>query len=92
MANDNKQTIAVRVRPRSSSDQIVEWIPENLTLTVRVKTPPVENAANEATIRLIAKTIRVPRSKVRILRGARSRDKVIEIDADPRTLSRLKTD
>jgi uncharacterized protein len=49
-------------------------------LIVRVTAPAIEGQANESLRRLIAKRLRVPRSSVRIIRGHRSRDKVIQID------------
>jgi hypothetical protein len=56
---------------------------------VRVTAPPVDDAANRALIKLIAKRVGVPRSRVRIARGARGRRKRIEIDASPELLKRL---
>ena len=56
-------------------------------LIVRVAAPAVEGRANEALCRLLAKRLRVPKSSVTILRGHRSRDKLIEIDGlDERTV------
>jgi uncharacterized protein YggU (UPF0235/DUF167 family) len=49
-------------------------------LIVRVAAPPVEGRANDALCRLVAKRLRIPRSSVTIVRGHRSRDKVIAID------------
>jgi uncharacterized protein YggU (UPF0235/DUF167 family) len=45
-----------------------------------VAAPAVEGRANEALRRLLAKQLRVPRSSVTIVRGHRSRDKVVEVD------------
>jgi uncharacterized protein YggU (UPF0235/DUF167 family) len=49
-------------------------------LIIRVTAPAIEGRANESVSRLVAKRLRVPRSSVTIIRGQRSRDKVIEID------------
>jgi uncharacterized protein (TIGR00251 family) len=46
---------------------------------VRIAAPPVEGAANEELIRLLAKTYDVPRSAVSIISGHGSRRKVVEI-------------
>ena len=59
-------------------------------MTVGVKAPPVGNAANEATITLISKTIKIPKSRINVALGAKSRDKIIEINADQAVLKRLK--
>jgi uncharacterized protein (TIGR00251 family) len=49
-------------------------------LVVRVSAPAIDGRANTSLCRLIAKRLRIPSSSVRIVRGQRSRDKVIEID------------
>ena len=48
-------------------------------LAVRVKAPAVDGKANEATVKLLAKYYSVSKTRVRIVRGATSRRKVIEI-------------
>lgn len=58
-------------------------------LKVRIAAPPVEGRANAAVVELIAGQLRVPRALVSITRGARSRDKVVEVatpDCDPERL------
>lgn len=40
---------------------------------------PVDGKANAALIRLLAREFRVPKSKIRILHGETSRDKLIEL-------------
>jgi uncharacterized protein len=49
-------------------------------LVIRVTAPALEGRANESLRRLVAKRFGVPKSAITILRGHRSRDKVIEID------------
>ena len=85
-----EQRISVRVTPRSSVDEIVGWDAESQVLSMRVKASPVDNAANEATIKVISKALKVPKSKIRIVGGAKSRDKIVAIDDDPSVLARLK--
>ncbi len=86
-----EQRISVRVTPRSSVDEVVAWDPQSQVLSVRVKAAPVDNAANAATIKVISKALKVPKFKVRIVAGARSRDKIIAIDDGPSVLTRLKS-
>jgi uncharacterized protein YggU (UPF0235/DUF167 family) len=47
---------------------------------VRVTAPPVDGKANEAVRRLVAKRVGVPVSRVAVIRGESSRDKLIEVD------------
>lgn len=49
-------------------------------LKVRLTTPPVNGAANEALIKLLAARLELPRSALRIVQGATGRQKVLEID------------
>ena len=48
-------------------------------LKVRVSAPPVEGAANDALIRLIAKALGCASSAVRIASGAGARTKLLEV-------------
>ena len=47
---------------------------------VRLAAPPVDDAANEALVALIAGRLGIAKRQVRIVGGATSRRKVIEID------------
>lgn len=49
-------------------------------LKVRLTTPPVNGAANEALIKLLAARLELPRNALRIVQGATGRQKVLEID------------
>jgi uncharacterized protein YggU (UPF0235/DUF167 family) len=51
-------------------------------LRVRLSTRPVEGAANAALLRLLADSLRVPRSRVSLLRGGTSRSKTVLIATD----------
>ena len=69
---------AVRLTPRASGDRVDGVI--DGVLRVRVGAPAVEGAANTALIRLIADELHVPRSDVRIVAGAASRQKLVVVD------------
>ena len=71
--------IAVRVTPRSSRDAI-EGVDDSGELRVRVTAPPADGAANTAVIKLLAKELHLPKSNVRVVAGAASRHKRLEID------------
>ena len=70
----------VRVRVQASARKNELAGVRDGVLIVRVTAPAIEGRANESLCRLVAKRVRVPRSAVTIVRGGRSRDKVIEID------------
>ena len=69
---------AVRVAPRANRDGIDGIVDGDLRL--RVTAAPVEGAANDAVVRLIAKELKVPRSAVRLVSGDSSRHKVIAVE------------
>lgn len=69
---------AVRLTPRAAVDQVDGVI--DGVLRARVGAPAVEGAANNALIRLIAEELGVPRSDVRIVAGATSRQKLVVVD------------
>jgi len=48
-------------------------------LKVRLTAPPVDGAANEALVALLAERLGVPKRQVVIVRGATSRQKVVEV-------------
>ena len=70
---------AVRLTPRAAVDR-VDGVVDGV-LRARVGAPAVEGAANNALIRLIAEELGVPRSDVRIVAGATSRQKLVVVDA-----------
>ena len=49
-------------------------------MLVRVTEPPVEGRANAALVKLIAKRAGVAKGRVSIVRGARSRDKLVRVE------------
>lgn len=69
--------VPIRVAPRASRDAIVGV--HDGALKVALTAPPVEGAANDALVRLLAKALGVPKGAVRLVQGERSRDKVLEI-------------
>ena len=68
--------IQVKVKPNSRSEEVSR---EGDSFIVRVKEPPREGKANQAVIKLLAEHFGVPKSRVRILSGFRSKNKVIEV-------------
>ena len=76
--SDNKARITVKVKPRASREQLEGW--KEGALVARLTSPPVEGAANESLVRLLSKKTGVPRSRIRIVQGERSRSKVLQFD------------
>lgn len=75
--------LAVRLTPRGGRDAIDGWAsgPDGRPyLKVRVSAPPVEGEANAALTVLLAKTLGVSKSSVRIAAGQTGRLKSVEIE------------
>jgi uncharacterized protein (TIGR00251 family) len=70
--------LALRVQPRSRKTEIAGE--RAGALLVRVTAPPVDGKANDAVRRLIARRLGVPASRVSIVRGESSRDKLVEVE------------
>jgi uncharacterized protein (TIGR00251 family) len=75
---DGQLVFSVQVSPRAWRSEVIGE--HNGTLRVRLAAPPVDGAANDALIQVLAKTFKVPRSAVTILSGHRSRLKQVSID------------
>ena len=67
--------LAVKLQPRASQNQIAEIVGRELK--IKVTAPPVDAAANEALIRLLADRLECPRGSVQLVQGHKSRHKVI---------------
>jgi uncharacterized protein len=69
--------LSVKVQPRAPVTAIGEPLGDELR--VKVTAPPVDAAANEALLRLMAETFSCGRSAVELVRGGASRHKVIKL-------------
>lgn len=79
--------LRLRVQPRSARMRVVGWHGD--AIKVQVNAPPVDGAANQAVVDLIADWLDLPRAAVRLLQGQTGRDKVVEVaTADPPALAR----
>ncbi|HEX7119778.1 MAG TPA: DUF167 domain-containing protein [Longimicrobiales bacterium] len=76
--SDGAVRIPVRAQPRASRSELAGEY--DGALKVRLAAPPVEGAANAELVRLLAKTLGVPKSSVRVVSGESGRNKVVEVD------------
>ena len=68
--------INVRVIPRSGKNMI-EW--EEGGLKVRLTAPPIDGAANDALIALLAQCLGLHKRDIQIVHGTTGRHKIVEI-------------
>lgn len=72
-------TIKVRVQPKASRNQVDGYAGDSLRL--RVTAPPQGGKANLAVVDLLAETLGVPKSRLRIVRGQGAREKLVQVSA-----------
>ena len=75
--NKNGLTINVYVAPRSSKSEIVGIY--NDCLKIKLKSPPVDNAANEELVRFLAEKLKISKSNIEILKGHNQKKKIVSI-------------
>jgi uncharacterized protein (TIGR00251 family) len=69
--------IAVLVTPRAGRASIDGWVGDELA--VHVTAAPEDGKANAAVCRLVGKAIGMPKTSVKVVRGASSRHKLLEV-------------
>ena len=69
--------LTLRVTPGAGADRVA--LEEDGRLSIRVTAAPENGKANAAVLKLLAKALGVPKSRLTILRGQSGRDKVVEI-------------
>ena len=82
-------SVSLRVTPRGGRDEIdgIETLANGRSVVkVRVRAIAEGGEANRAVTELLAKSLGVSRTSVRLLSGATSRIKQIAVDGDPRKL------
>lgn len=70
--------LAIKVIPGASRDAIEGWAGEELK--VKVRAPALDGRANEAVCEFLVASLKIPRRSLSLIRGDKSRHKVIQID------------
>jgi uncharacterized protein YggU (UPF0235/DUF167 family) len=79
--------LEIAVVPRASADRVGPYA--DGVLRVRVVRPPADGEANRAVIRLVARALGLPPSRVELTSGARARRKRLTVDGiEPQELER----
>jgi uncharacterized protein (TIGR00251 family) len=67
----------LKVIPNASRSEII--IEKNGNWKVKVQAPPEDGKANKAVIQLLAQHFKVPKTRVKIIAGEKSHQKIIEV-------------
>jgi len=70
--------VEVYIQPRAAKTELAGV--HGHSIKIRIAAPPVENAANHALIEFVAECLGIAKRRVRLVSGATSRKKVLEID------------
>lgn len=82
--------LRVRLTPKASSEGIdgLENTAEGVAVKARVRAVPSDGEANAALTRLIAKWLDLPKSRIALVAGNKSRIKSLAIIGEPEALAR----
>ena len=72
--------VSLRVVPRAKQNKVVE---EAGRLKVYLTAPPVEGKANDLLIEVLAEHLGVKKKQLRLVRGEKGRDKLVEVIHGP---------
>jgi uncharacterized protein (TIGR00251 family) len=84
MAEATGATLSVRVKTRARTSRVLET--KDGRLEVALAAPPVDGAANEELVRVLAAHFGVPKRSVSIVSGHASRSKVVRFSVVPAAL------
>ncbi len=76
-SNGKERIVEVKVVPNAKRNEIKD---EEGRFKVYITAPPVDGKANKLLIKILAKHFGVKKSNVNIIRGEKSRNKIIQID------------
>ncbi len=74
---DEQGRLALRVTPGARSEAVELG---NGQLLIKVRAKPQDGEANEAVLALLARALGIATSRLRMLRGATGRDKLVQLD------------
>ena len=83
--------LAVRVTPKSARDEVrgLAPTPDGLALAITVRAIPAKGEANAATLAVLAKWLGLPKGRLDLSGGGKSRAKSVTIEGNPLELDRL---
>ena len=71
-------TLELKTIPNAPRTAVAGWLGE--VLKIKVHAPALEGRANDALLEFLAETLGLPRRAVTLVRGDKSRHKVVRID------------
>jgi uncharacterized protein (TIGR00251 family) len=91
VAADGRITLTLHIQPGAKKTEFAGLHGD--ALKIRLAAPPVDGKANDALIKFVAETLKLPKSAVNLKSGQTSRRKVLEVSGSTReALARLVSD
>lgn len=74
--------IKVYIQPKASKSEVVGFHGDagDDVIKIRIQAPPVDGKANEELCKFLSKLLKIPKTKIKIIRGKSSRKKTLEIE------------
>jgi uncharacterized protein (TIGR00251 family) len=72
--------LRIKVRPASKTDEIVREA--DGSLKVKIKAQPIEGKANKYLVKYLSEVLKLPKSKITLLKGETNSFKTLEIEAE----------
>jgi len=82
VAADGRITLTLHIQPGAKKTEFAGLHGD--ALKIRLAAPPVDGKANEALIKFVAETLKLPKSAVNLKSGQTSRRKVLEVSGSSR--------
>jgi len=79
---DTATLLHCRVTPKAKKSEILGWVEDGQNrrrLKIKLAAPPVDGKANQALVKFLGKKLGVPRSRIKLISGEKSRLKTVEI-------------
>ncbi|NPA57740.1 MAG: DUF167 domain-containing protein [Aquificae bacterium] len=70
--------IKVKVKPNAKKEEVVQTGKDQYQ--VKVSVPPEKGKANKRVVELLSKHLNVPKSRIKLLKGETSREKLFEVE------------
>lgn len=83
-------TLELKVIPHAPRNEVAGWL--GAALKVKIHAPALEGRANDALLEFLAERLGVPRRDLTLLRGDKSRQKVVRIAGLDAATARLRLD
>ena len=72
--------LRIKVKPNSKKDEIIREVEDSFKVKIRAQ--PVEGKANKYLVEFLSEVLKLPKSKITLLKGETNAFKTLEIEAE----------